>query len=115
MGAVIWGFRIPRCVNGHLFSEQILSCGGRGQLVATKIGVIEAKIMVILHPVGPATAEKADETREAELFMPLLSQLWNRLGGGVFWKIIINNIARPDEEIRIQLLHGSKSSSTPLG
>ena len=67
VGPIGGSFEITGRMDGHLFTEDFDAGGGRGQPAPGKIGVIEAKIVVVLGPIGRGGGKKFDEAREAEL------------------------------------------------
>ena len=105
VGAVVGGVRISGRMDGHLLAEQIHARGGRRQLVAALVGIVEAEVMVVLQPVSRRRAEEVDQAREAELLVPFLAHLRRRLCRGLQREAVVNDIARPNKEVGFEFLH----------
>ncbi len=89
-----------------MLTKQIGAGRGEREFVASLVGIIESKVMVILQPIGRRVGKKIDQARESELLVPFLAKLGEGLSGMRKRKVVVDGITCPDEKIGLQFLHG---------
>ncbi len=105
VGAVAGGGMVACGMNGHLLAKDLDAGARGGRLRTSKVGVVEAEVVIVFGPEGWGRGEEIDEAREAEGLVPFFAEVRQGFGGGFGGVIIINDVARADEEVGFEVVH----------
>ncbi len=90
----------------------------RRGLCPAEVGIVETEVVIVFGPIGRRGCEEIDEAREPELLVPFFAELRERLCGTFGGVVVVNDVARPDEEVGAEREHrgiGREAELTRFG